>query len=273
MNNISNNYNYNELKTILLNSKFIKGEQFKNKINRHLPYKVVENKESIQIQFGSKNSFCGIIQIEKELGEVEILSFGYQPRCTTPEIPKYVGTHILLQEMLNVLIDFIKKQSLNIKTILFTDNSSKSIYDVNGEEYTSWLADSYRILSGKTWYQVVMSNFLVQLKDKQIRIIAENDMKRYMTLMTKDYDFNNLFLINDITILTNKEKCLGTKLWKENQDKKVWETMRIILEKDSNLFTKIYKPMMKNLNITFITGNTFEIIPHISVANSYLINV
>jgi len=258
---MSNHYDYNELRTILLNSRFIKGEQFKNKVNRYLPYKVVENSDTVQIQFGHKNSLCGIIHIEKEYGEVEILSFGYHPKCTTPEIPKYVGTHILLQEMLNILLNFIKKTQINIRTILFTDNSSKVVYGKDGEEYVSWLADSYRLLTGLTWYQAIMGDFVVQLQDKQIRMIAENDMKQYIKFITKDYDLYKLFSINEIVSLTEQQEYTLKNIWRQNQTKKLWETMRSILKEDDELFTKIYKPMMKNLNITFITGNTFQIIP------------
>lgn len=258
---MSNTNNYNEFKTILLNSRFITGVKFKNKINRELPYKILENDDTIQIHFGNNNYLCGMIQIEKELKEVEILSFGYHPRCTAPEIPKHVGTHILLQEMLNILMNIIKNYKIQIDSILFSDNSSINVYSSNGEEYVSWLADSYRLIRGKTWYQSVMKDFIVQLKDKQIRLIADDDIKRYFTLFTKQFNYLDLFSIYYIVELSNKQIKLLENVWNKTQDNKLWETMNIILKEDDELFTKIYKPMMKNLNLTFITGNVFEIIP------------
>ena len=219
----------------------INGHHFKNKVQRQLHYRVIEDEEDLKIlHFGNPKFPCGIVFIDDK--NAIIISLSYYLKCTNPLLEKGVGMYGIMRAIIQKVLELRKQESLSFTNFELTDNSSILV-----DKYQVYLADAYRLITGNTWYQDILP---------ELNLVPVNTVEYH-----KWYN-DKLTLQHTTTAMIHYESVFPPNpdiehLWKSFISRNIKDTCREIRNKNPIFWAQNYEKLMNHLNLSRLNGVVF----------------
>lgn len=233
-------------------NEYIEMNGFKNDILRTIRFRMKMNEYNTNttiLEFGPKKIMPGIIFVDNTAENANILSFGYHPKLTEPNLAKNSGTFIILQTIIQKMLELREENLIQFKQIRFTDNSSKKLFHVEVQ-----LSDYHRLLNGKTWYQTVLPQFKFVMEEPELQKIFDRDNQKLTNLLVQNVHWSQLFIYK-----TTFDDEQLEKLWTVTTNKLLIHVFQQLREQMPELLVKNYIHILQYLQIRPIFGQTFII--------------